>query len=100
MLRRLLFMDSTAYKESLQQAASALFNIRERLFNAVFQVAITGELKEWSDTITVGEQVTFSKEMFEGCEDANVQLLTQLLNNVEQTCDSLLNLNNIELEGE
>ena len=93
-------MDSTAYEESLQQAASALFNIREQLVNAIFQVAITGELQEWSDTITVGEQVTFSKEMFEGCADANVQLLTQLLNNVERTCDSLLNLNNIKLEGE
>ena len=93
-------MDPNEYKESLLQATTALVNIREQLFNAVFQVAITGEMKEWSDTIAVGEQVTFSKEMFEGCGDANVQLLTHLLNNVEQTCDSLLNLNNIELADE
>jgi len=93
-------MDPNEYKESLQQAAAALVNIREQLFNTTFQVAITGELKEWSDTIPEGEQVTFSKEVFAGCDDANVQLLTGLLDAVERTCDSLLNLNHLELEDE
>ncbi|GAB3840684.1 hypothetical protein [Hymenobacter jeollabukensis] len=90
-------MESTEYRESLQQAATALVGIRGQLFDLVFQVAITGELKEWADSIAVGEQVTFSKEMFAGCEDTNVRLLTQLLTGVEQTCDSLLNLNNLHL---
>ena len=91
-------MESSEYKENLQQAAATLVAMREQLFHTVFQVAITGELKEWSDSIDVGEQITFSKEMFEGCEDANVQLLTHLLTRMEQTCDSLLNLNNLRLE--
>lgn len=93
-------METTDYKDSLQQAADALVGIREQLFNIVFQVAITGELKEWSDSIDVGDEVTFSKEIFAGCGDANVQLLTQLLTNVERTCDSLANLNNLRLEDD
>lgn len=54
-------MESSEYKESLQQAATTLIAMREQLFHTVFQVAITGELKEWSDSIDVGDQVTFSK---------------------------------------
>jgi len=90
-------MEPPEYKESLEQAAAALVGIREQLFNIIFQVAITGELREWADSVEIGEQFTFSKEMFTGCGDANIQLLTQLLTSVEQTCDSLLNLNNLHL---
>ena len=96
----LLFMNPAEYKESLQQAAAALLTIREHLFDAIFQVAIIGELKEWSDTVADGVQVTFPKALFEACEDANVRLLTHLLNNVEHTRDSLLNLNNLAWEDE
>lgn len=95
-----LFMEPSNYKESLQQAAAGLLNIREQLFDIVFQVAITGELKEWADGIDDGEAFPFSKEMFEGCEDANVLLLTKLLSGVEQTHDSLMNLNNLNLEDD
>ena len=99
-LRWQLFMDTSDYEDSLQQAAAALVDIREQLFNIVFQVAITGELKDWAESVDVGETVTFSKEMFEGCGDANVQLLTKLLSEVELTHDSLLNLNNLHSEDD
>ena len=88
------------YKQSLTDAAAKLIHIRELLFDATFQVAITQELKDWSDTVEVGEVHTFSKELLESCSDTNVQLLTSLLTSVEKTCESLLNLNNLELEEE
>lgn len=62
----------------------------------IFQVAIKGELKEWSDSVPVGEFHTFTREMFEGCSDTNMQLLVKLLDNVESTVDSICNLNNID----
>ena len=88
------------YKQSLTDAAAKLIHIRGLLFDATFQVAITNELKDWSDTVEVGEVHTFSKELLESCSDTNVQLLASLLTNVENTCESLLNLNNLELEDD
>lgn len=97
------FLDSMSpdpYKQSLTDAAARLVHIRELLFDATFQVAIANELRDWSDTVEVGEVHTISKELLESCSDPNVQLLTKLLTNVERTCDSLLNLNSLELEEE
>jgi len=93
-------MSTDPYKQSLTDAAARLIHIRELLFDATFQVAIANELRDWSDTVEVGEVHTISKELLESCSDTNVQLLTKLLTNVERTCDSLLNLNGLELEEE
>ena len=91
-------MQLTPYKQALQDAVSTLVAIREQLFDTTFQVAVTGELKEWSDTVAVGESITMPKEVFASCDDKNVQMLTALMTQVEQTCDSLLDLNNLEIE--
>ena len=93
-------MSPEPYKQSLSDAVAKLMDIRELLFDVTFQVAITNELKDWSDTVDVGEVHTISKELLESCDDTNVQLLTQLLTHVEKTCESLLNLNNLELEDD
>ena len=90
-------MPNEAYRNSLSDAVAKLLDIRELLFDATFQVAVTNELKEWSDSIPVGEVYTIPSELLTSCSDANVQLLAQLMANVERTCDSLLNLNNLEL---
>jgi len=86
------------YKESLSAAVTRLIEIREQIYDTTFQVAITGELKEWSDTIEEGDSYTISKEVFGGCSDENVRLLVRLMTAVEKTCDSLLNFNNLEVE--
>lgn len=91
-------MSPDPYKQSLTDAAARLIHIRELLFDVTFQVAIANELRDWSDTVKVGEVHTISKELLESCNDTNVQLLTKLLISVERTCDSLLNLNSLELE--
>ncbi len=91
-------MSPDPYKQSLTDAAARLIYIRELLFDATFQVAITNELRDWSDTVEEGEVHSISKELLESCSDTNVQLLTKLLTSVERTCDSLLNLNSLELE--
>jgi hypothetical protein len=90
-------MPTDAYRSSLTDAVARLLAIREQLFDTTFQVAVTNELKEWSDSIPVGEVYTIPSELLSSCSDTNVQLLAQLMANVERTCDSLLNLNNLEL---
>ena len=48
-------MSPEPYKQSLSDAVAKLMDIRELLFDVTFQVAITNELKDWSDTVDVGE---------------------------------------------
>lgn len=89
-------MQTEPYRETLTETVTKLVDIRQQVFDLLFQVAVTGELKEWSDSVPVGEFHTFTKEIFEGCSDTNMQLLVKLLNNVESTVDSICNLNNID----
>lgn len=89
-------MQTDTYRETLTETVNKFVDIRQQVFDLLFQVAITGELKEWSDSVPAGEVHSFTREMFEGCNDINMQVLVKLLNNVENTVDSLCNLNNIE----
>lgn len=89
-------MQADHYRETLTETVTKLVDIRQQVFDLLFQVAITGELKEWSDSVPVGEFHNFTKEMFEGSSDTNVQLLVKLLDNAESTVDSICNLNNID----
>jgi hypothetical protein len=52
-------MPTEAYRSSLADAVARLVAIREQLFDATFQVAVTNELKEWSDSIPVGRCTPF-----------------------------------------
>lgn len=88
------------YKESLSAAIALLIEVREQINEATFHVAVTGELKEWSDTMEEGDEIVMPKEVLEACADANVQLLVRLLTAVEKTCDSLVDINNLEDEVE
>lgn len=89
-------MQTHYYRETLTETVSKLVDIRQQIFDLLLQVAVTGELKEWSDKVPIGESHSFTKKMFEGCSDTNMQLIVKLLNNVEITVDSLCNLNNID----
>lgn len=89
-------MQEESYRESLTVAVSKLVDIRQQVFDLAFDLAMAGELKEWSENVPAGEVHTFSKEIFEGCGDANLKLITALLTNIEITVDGLCNLNNLE----
>ncbi|MGI4822603.1 MAG: hypothetical protein ACRYFV_15445 [Janthinobacterium lividum] len=65
-------MPAEAYQDSLSHAITTLLAIREQLFDVSFQVAVTNELKEWSDSIPVGEVYTIPSELLASCSDANV----------------------------
>ena len=85
------------YREELEHTAYRLLDMRESLYEAIVQILAKGELKEWCESMEEGEKVTFTKEIFEGCDDTNVQLLTKLLGQVEKTFGSLCNLNDLEV---
>lgn len=89
-------MQTDHYRETLTETIKKLVDIRQQIFELLFQLAIKGELKEWSDNVPTGETHTFTKEIFEGCTDTNIELIVNLLNNVEGVVDNLCNLNKID----
>lgn len=89
-------MQNTYYKESLIKAVKILVITQKELFTSIFNIAMAGELYEWNRSVEIGEVHEFSKEIFEGCADTNIQLLTRLMTDIENTCSSVCNLNSIE----
>ena len=89
-------MENNFYKDSIIEAVKKLTATREELFLSIFNIAMAGELKEWNESAEIGEVYEFSNEIFEGCSDINVQLLTKLMRSVEITTSSICNLNGIE----
>ena len=57
-----------------------------------------GDLKEWNDSVPVGEVHNFNFELFKNSCDANIQLLVTLIEKVDETFESIKNLNCIVFE--
>lgn len=87
------------YSENVATTASTLREMRETLFRDIFSIVMSGEMKEWNDSVKIGESFEFDKRLFEACDDYNVQLLTKLLTEIENTYDSLVNINNLKLNN-
>lgn len=88
------------YSENISEAAITLREMRENLFREIFFIVMSGEMKEWNDSVKIGESFEFDKRLFEACDDYNVQLLTRLLTEIENTYDSLVNINNLKLNND
>lgn len=44
-------MQTDHYRKTLNETVTKLVDIRQQVFDLLFQVSITGELKEWSDNV-------------------------------------------------
>lgn len=91
-------MSDDYYKESIIDVVRKLDEVYDILFDQVFNIAMSGELKQWSKGVEVGEVHQFNKEIFEGCSDINLNLLTTLMRHVENTYSSICILNNIDIK--
>ncbi|RNI33606.1 hypothetical protein EFY79_18470 [Hanamia caeni] len=61
---------------------------------------MTGELKEWSKSVPIGETHYFDFDLFSNCADTNLQLLVKLIEEVDKVYHTIKNLNTIEMEDE
>ena len=59
-----------------------------------------GTLKEWNNEVPIGEVHQFDWELFKNSDDTNIQLLVKLIENVEETYQSIQNINAITMEEE
>ena len=57
-----------------------------------------GELKEWNDTVPIGEVHEFDFMLFKNSADTNILLLVKLMEAVDSTFESIKNINAIEIE--
>ena len=48
-------MQSPNYKESLTEALRTLVEVNERIYDSLIYIETQGELKEWNDSVPVGE---------------------------------------------
>ena len=91
-------MQTDNYKENLKEALKNLIKVNESIFNSLIDISMQGELKEWNDTVPIGETHQFDFELFKNSGDTNVQLLVKLIETVDTTFETIKNINSIQLD--
>lgn len=74
-------MDS--YSLAIINTINQLEQSKEKLIDLLFDIAIHGELKPWSDMVIEGEHFYFSREHFESLDYANVTQLIKIIDTLE-----------------
>lgn len=93
-------MQKDNYKENLKEALKNLIKVNQSIFQSLIYVSMQGELKDWNDSVPIGEIHQFDFELFKNSGDTNIQLLIKLMENVDATFESIKNINCIKLEEE
>lgn len=91
-------MSENHYKENLIEALKNLIKVNESIFESMIPVLMQGDLKAWNDSVPIGEEHSFSFELFKNSSDTNIQLLVGLMEKVDSTFETIKNINNIKLE--
>lgn len=93
-------MQSDNYRENLKEALLNLIRVNESIYSSIIDVSMQGELKEFNDAVPIGETHQLDWELFKNSEDTNIQLLVKLMETVDETFESIKNINSINLEEE
>lgn len=88
-------MQPTNYQQTIKEALQTLIGVNESIFNSIVNISMQGELKEFNDSVPIGETHQLDFEIFKNSSDTNIQLLIQLMSKVEETFDTLANINGI-----
>jgi len=57
-----------------------------------------GDLKEWNNSVPIGETHQFDFELFKNSDDTNIQMLVKLIETVDETFESIKNINSITFD--
>ena len=66
----------------------------------MIDISMQGDLKEWNDTISIGETFQFDYKLFKNSDDTNIQLLVELIDKIDSTYHTIKNINGIDGEDE
>lgn len=92
------FDRNMTYRDALLEAALTMKYFIDSIQDRIFEITMTGEMKEWSETVPTNEQHQIDMEVFEACEDINVTSLLKMLKEVVRQKDRFMNVNDIEEE--
>jgi len=93
-------MQTDSYRYNLKEALKNLIRVNESIYASIIDVSMQGELKEFNDTVPIGEIHQFDFELFKNSDDTNIQLLVKLMEAVDETFESIKNINSIKIDEE
>lgn len=82
-----------AYRNRVIETLVLLGEIRNQLFTQIVNIASDGEMKEILNVLKEGDYYTFEMDQFENSSDANIVRLMALCKEIEDTFDSIQNVN-------
>ena len=90
-------MESTN-RDTIIECIKYLMEVRELFFSKIINIEMTGDLKDINEVFSIGEVFQFEIAHIETSQDSNVQKLTSLYKQLDQTIDTIMNLNAISQE--
>lgn len=91
-------MQADNYKLNLEDALKNLIKVNQSIYSSLISILMQGELKEWNNSVPIGETHNFDFDLFKNSGDTNIQLLVKLMENVDETFESIKNINSIKLD--
>ena len=86
------------YRDKILLSYLALEKAHHLLTDRIINVGMLGEFTEVNSVFREGDTFRFDLEMFRGSKDQNLQLLFELFEKLEETMNSLVNINGISAE--
>jgi hypothetical protein len=86
------------YKQCLIETIQKLKEGGDDVFTQAVNLTMKGERKDLNDRFETGDEVRFYMEDLESVSDPNVQKLVALLDTMEETMNSLANINGLKNE--
>lgn len=87
-----------SYRNKLIEAINYLSDCEGEIFTKMLNVAMSGEFKEIDEVFEEGDIYEFDIEQFRNSKDINVEKLVALHDHMNETIESIANLNAIDLE--
>ena len=91
------------YRNTLISSVDYLIEVRENVFEHALNLAMQNDLKEINDVFEEGDTYQFSLKHLDHSSDVNLQKIVDLIENIDSTIHSLMNINvinNKDLENE
>jgi hypothetical protein len=93
-------MQQNNYKENLKETLKNLIKINQSIYSSLIDISVQGELKEWNNSVPIGETHQFDFQIFKNSDDTNIQLLVKLMESVDETYESIKNINSISIDND
>ncbi|WP_207492773.1 hypothetical protein [Aridibaculum aurantiacum] len=93
-------MQDEHYKKTLEQAVYALHDAETQVFTAMVNIGFAGVYEDISQVYEHGETINLELAMFENTNDANIDLMVEVINKINTIKNSIMNINNLDIDLE